>query len=285
MYFDFHCHLFNRHIISNVSAKSEMVKELKLDVVEAAGSFEPQDLQKSAQASNVVGCVILPTATPEKVVSQNDRCYKISLNNDRIIPFFTLHPNMAGLESEIERSLDRGIKGFKFSSFSQRFDLRSDDVSKMLETLESAGVSRNMSPIVVFDTFCKADSGFGANPEHLTTPDRLSQIYPKYPGINFVGAHMGGLMADFDDLKKYLEPAPNFYLDTSNAAHTLERAQFVELLKIHGPSNVLFGTDWPWFAHRHEIPLIRSLLEEADYSDSECAGIFLDNALRLMKTN
>lgn len=283
MYLDFHCHIFNRHIISNVSAKSEMVKELNLNVVEAAGSFEPQDLQESAQAANVVGCVILPTATPEKVVSQNDRCYKTSLHFDRIIPFFTLHPKMAGLENEIYRSLDRGIKGFKFSSFSQRFDLRSDDVSKMLKTLESAGDRRNMSPIVVFDTFCKADSGFGANPDHLTTPDRLSRIYPKFPGINFVGAHMGGLMADFDDMKKYLEPASNFYLDTSNAAHTLKRAQFVELLKIHGSSNILFGTDWPWFTHREETSLIDSLLREAGFLEPDRANVFRNNALRLLK--
>ncbi len=283
MYFDFHCHLFNRHIISNVSAKSEMVKELNLNVVEASRSFEPQDLQEAAQAEDVTGCVILPTAAPEKVVSQNDRCYNASLNYNRIVPFFTLHPNMAGLENEIHRSQDKGIKGFKFSSFSQRFDLGSEEVSRMLKALEKAGVNRNAPPIVVFDTFCKAHKGFGADPQHLTTPSRLSQIYPRYPGINFVGAHMGGLMADFTDLIKYLIPAPNFYLDTSNAAHTLKKGQFIELLKLHGPSNVLFGTDWPWFTHRDEIPLIRSLLQGSGFSDSDCENVFLDNALRLLK--
>ena len=153
----------------------------------------------------------------------------------------------------------------------------------MLESIESAGVVADLVPVVVFDTFCKADRGFGADPDHLTTPDRLSRIYPKFPGINFVGAHMGGLMADFDDLKKYLEPASNFYLDTSNAAHTLERTQFMELLKIHGSSNILFGTDWPWFTHREETPLIDSLLREAGFLEPDRAKVFRGNALRLLK--
>lgn len=283
MYFDFHCHIFTDRIISNVSAKSEMVRELRLNVVEAASCFEARDLQEAAQKENVTRCLILPTATPKRVASENDRCYQISLEYDRIMSFSTLHPAMSGLKEEIIRSFERGIRGFKFSSFSQRFALISDEVSRMLESIESAGVVADLVPVVVFDTFCKADRGFGADPDHLTTPDRLSRIYPKFPGINFVGAHMGGLMADFDDLKKYLGPASNFYLDTSNAAHTLERTQFVELLKIHGSSNILFGTDWPWFTHREETPLIDSLLREAGFLEPDRAKVFRGNALRLLK--
>ena len=283
MYFDFQCHIFTNRIISNVSAKSEMVGELKLNVFEAASCFEARDLQEVAQKENIERCVILPTATPERVASENDRCYQISLKYDRIMSFSTLHPSMNGLKDEIFRSFKRGIRGFKFSSFSQRFNLMSEEVFRMLESMEVAGVACNLVPVVVFDTFCKADKGFGADPDHLTTPVRLSRIYPKFPGINFVGAHMGGLMADFDDLKKYLEPASNFFLDTSNAAHTLQRAQFVELLKIHGSSNILFGTDWPWFTHREETPLINSLMVEARFSETERANVFRNNALRLLK--
>lgn len=284
MYLDFHCHIFTKRIIANVSAKPEMVKELNLHVSEAAGSFEPASLQKLAEISNVMACVILPTASPQKVKAENDRCYEIDLQYDRIISFSTLHPNMKGLNDEIQRTFERGIKGLKFSSFSQRFDMRSSEVSKMLTSVERYGNIYDIAPVVVFDTFCKADLGFGADPDHLTTPSRLCEIYPKYPGINFVGAHMGGLMANFDEMRKYLEPSENFYLDTSNAAHTLNRSQFTELLKIHGSSHVLFGTDWPWFTHRNEIPLIRSLLDEAGYSETDCANVFRDNALRLLKT-
>ena len=68
---------------------------------------------------------------------------------------------------------------------------------------------------------------------------------------------MGGLAAEFEELFMTLIPADNLYLDTSNAAHTLTNGQFIELLKIHGPNHILFGTDWPWFDHAAEISKIR----------------------------
>jgi len=92
---------------------------------------------------------------------------------------------------------------------------------------------------------------------------------------------MGGLLADFDELRCYLVPTPNLYLDTANAAHTLEEAQFVELLQIHGSANILFGTDWPWFYHGSERLKICGLLGAAGYDESQQAAVFGGNAARL----
>ena len=94
---------------------------------------------------------------------------------------------------------------------------------------------------------------------------------------------MGGLAADVDELLHELTPAANLYLDTSNAAHTLTNGEFIQLLKIHGPSHILFGTDWPWFLHAAEIPKIRSLLEKAGYDKFEQEAVFGDNARRLFR--
>lgn len=283
MYLDSHCHIFSERIIKNVGAKQAMVKALKLNVDEAMLAFRPEDLDQSARNHDIQACIILPTALPEKVLVQNDHHYRISQEYERIIAFATLHPFMTRLEDEIQRSFNKGIKGFKFSSFSQRFDVRSVEVDFMLKTIQRIGEKNNIIPVVVFDTFCKADLGFGADSNHLTTPDRLAEIYKKHSGINFVGAHMGGLAADFSDLQKYLKPAPNLFLDTSNAAHTLETWQFVEILKIHGPSQILFGTDWPWFKHNEEIPLIKSLLLRAGYTGDDCDQVFIGNASNLIK--
>ncbi len=282
MYFDCHCHIFTQRIIENVGAKTEMVRELQLDVAEAAVNFRPRDLEAAAVSCDVSGCVILPSALPDKVTQENDRCFQISRKHDLLLTFATLHPNMSGLEKEIQRSFDRGIRGFKFSSFSQRFSIESPEMASTMKAVEKAGIRNGLTPVVILDTFCKADKGFGADPDHLTTPSRLSRIYPAYPGINFIGAHMGGLTAKFDDLEKYLTPAPNFYLDTSNAAHTLRESEFIGMLRIHGASHVLFGTDWPWFRHSQEIPLIRSILLKANLSRGDCSDVFQNNALKLL---
>jgi predicted TIM-barrel fold metal-dependent hydrolase len=99
--------------------------------------------------------------------------------------------------------------------------------------------------------------------------------------MNFVAAHMGGLLADFEDLRRELAPAPNLYLDTSNAAHTLCKDQFTELLRMHGSSNILFGTDWPWFVQISEKELVGSLMMEAGYDQSEQVAVYGGNAARL----
>ena len=101
---------------------------------------------------------------------------------------------------------------------------------------------------VVLDTFYKADEHFGSPGEHVTTPERLGRLVAAFPEIDFVAAHMGGLTAPFEEACEHLTPRDNLFLETSNAAHTLKRDEFVQLLKTHGPGHILFGTDWPWFS-------------------------------------
>jgi hypothetical protein len=188
---------------------------------------------------------------------------------------------MRDLTHEITRMFDLGIIGFKFSSFSQRFDLSSREVEVMLTDLGRLARNRNIRPVVIFDTFALAHTFLDANPNHLTTPFKLSQLVSRHPAINFIGAHMGGLLADFDEIRRDLPPAPNLYLDTSNAAHTLKQEQFIELLRTHGSSHILFGTDWPWFVHNAESDKIRNLLTKAGFSQEEQEAVFGKNARRV----
>ncbi len=281
MIVDCHCHIFTERIVDNVNAKPNMVRELKLNTYDALPRLDPRALEESAEANDVDFCVLLPTAGAEKARSENDRFIGFTAKYRRIKTLATLHPAMPDLSGEVMRMFDSGINGFKFSSFSQRFDLMSKEVEQMLTEIERLGVGRNTRPVLVFDTFNRADVHFAAYRNHLTTPFRLAQIAGRHQGINFVAAHMGGLLADFDELQGHLVPAQNLYLDTANAAHTLQEDQFVELLRVHGASQILFGTDWPWFVHEAELTIIGSLLEKAGYSESERRDVFGINAARL----
>jgi len=103
-----------------------------------------------------------------------------------------------------------------------------------------------------------------------------------FPGVTFVGAHMGGLTAPFEDIIRCLPAADNLFLDTSNAAHTLNEAEFIRLLQIHGPDRILFGTDWPWFDPVEEIPLIEGLLDRAGYTVNDKAKVLGGNIAELI---
>jgi predicted TIM-barrel fold metal-dependent hydrolase len=283
MIVDSHCHIFTRQIIQNVSSNSALVQSIKLDVERAEQRREPEALEQSAAASGVEICLLLPTAAPNKVRAENDRHLGFASEFPRLRTLATLHPVMKDLSGEIRRVFDLGAVGFKLSSFSQRFDLMSREVEDMLCALEKSGSDCGIRPVVVLDTFTRADIHFGAGRDHLTTPAKLAEIARRHSEIDFVGAHMGGLAADPDELLHELTPTANLYLDTSNAAHTLTNGEFIQLLKMHGPYHILFGTDWPWFHHAAEIPKIRSLLEEAGYNESEQEAVFGENARKLFR--
>ncbi len=281
MIVDCHCHIFTEKIVENVSAKPAMVDALKLNVHDALPRLDPKALEESARANGLDFCVLLPTAAPGKVRSENDRFINFTARFQRIRTLATLHPAMRDLSAEVIRMFDFGINGFKFSSFSQRFDMSSPEMERMLTEVERLGADRDTRPVLVFDTFAVGHVYFEAQADHLTTPLRLAQIAGRHEGLNIVAAHMGGLLADFDEVRRDLLPAPNLYLDTANAAHTFEEHQFVELLRMHGASHILFGTDWPWFVHSAEPAKILSLLEKAGYTESERADVFGNNAEKL----
>ncbi len=282
MLVDCHCHIFTTRIVENMEARPALANELHLNVRGAIPLLSPNALQQSAEANGIDVCVMLPSTGPERIRAENDRFMGWCAEFSRLRTLATLHPLMKDVSREMRRIFDRGIHGFKFSSFSQRFDLASAATKDMLHEIEGLGRERGMRPTLVFDTFVKADVYLGATPQHVTTPCKLAALVHQYPEINFIAAHMGGLLCDFDELRGDLLPAPNLYLDTSNAAHTLTEGQFVELLRTHGSSHILFGTDWPWFDHASELAMIASLLKRAGYDTEGEAGVFGENARHLL---
>lgn len=277
MIIDCHCHIFSKQVIRNVVSRSELMSELHLDPG-AERKCTVEDLAVSARQNGVGFCILFPTAPPENVAAENDRYFSLASSAPEIKTLATLHPEMDDPAREAERVFARGITGFKFCSFSQRFDILSEKTERMLDAIKTSAKAKDRSFTIVFDTFTRADYHFGAREEHLTRPAKLSTLVRRHPEIRFMAAHMGGLVADFSELRDKLSPAPNLYLDTSNAAHTLAPHEFVELLHRHGPEHVLFGTDWPFFDHASEIPLIDSLLDKAGFSKREKELVLRINA-------
>ena len=279
MIVDCHCHAFTEQVVRNVVSRTALVAELKLDP-EAGRRADARILSESAVAHGIDWCILFPTAPPQGVREENDRSIAAASSHPRLRTLATLHPRMDNLAAEMERMLALGIAGFKFSSFSQRFDILSDEAERMFAVLEDAAAS-GKAFAVVLDTFNRADVHFGAKAEHVTTPAKLNAVVARHPALSFLAAHMGGLAADFDLIRRDLTPAPNLCLDTSNAAHVLAENEFVELLQIHGAEHILFGTDWPWFDHGSEMALIDALLDSAGFSRAQKDAVFGDNAARL----
>jgi uncharacterized protein len=279
---DSHAHIYSRSVISNVLTLDGLATALGLDVSSVGGRMDKDALKREAGSAGVRACLLLPTAPADGVRKVNELYLKTVEGEESLFTAGTLHPAAPGMDEEIERLSGCGVRAIKLCSFSQGFNLEAEDTLRLFDRIRAHNIAGKPRLFVVLDTFYKADFYFRIPQKHVTTPKRLGRLVASFPEIDFVGAHMGGLTAPFAEINKHLAPRNNLYLDTSNAAALLPRKEFLNLLRTHGPERILFGTDWPWFGHREEVPCIQDLLQEAGFSPEGQAKVFRDNISRLL---
>ncbi len=282
MVIDGHVHIFSPKIIANVSAKTEMVEKLALQTASAPGRTEFAVLKDECRQAGIDACLILPTAEAAEVRRVNASFVALAGQRDFLHAAGTLHPRYAANGEELLGLQAQGVRAIKLCSFSQGFSLAAPETARLLAQIEEVNLRGKGSFFVILDTFYLAHVYFGTPRHHTTTPALLGALVRKYPGIDFVGAHMGGLAAPPEEIFAHLIPAPNLYLDTSNAAHTLAASDFLRLLDLHGPEHILFGTDWPWFGHRAERDLIAQLLDQGGLRPEEMERVFYRNMADLL---
>ncbi|CCK78533.1 amidohydrolase family protein [Desulfobacula toluolica] len=281
MIIDGHAHLFHPKVISNVKKKEEMVDFLRLQADGAEDRIGVSFLEEELKSNAVQGCFILPTAGAKEVGKVNESSYMTVETSDLLYTAGTLHPEYSDNRQELVKFKQRNIKGIKLCSFSQKFALDDPKTFDMFNLIRQFNITEQSGFFVIIDTLYGADTFFGGNSEHNTTPELLGSLVKNFPEINFIAAHMGGLAAPFNDIYTHLCPMDNLFFDTSNAAHVLEENQFVALLKAHGPEHIIFGTDWPWFTHAPEIDLQHRMLTRAGYSKDDMERVFSKNIIRL----
>jgi len=280
--FDCHIHLFTRRIIDSIVARAGLVQELNLNIDDIDSRLSAAALTDALSAAGVCGALMLPTADVAKIAAVNRESVRTAGAVPCLHTAGTLHPGYEDIDGELSWLAEAGVRVIKFCSFSQKFSLSHPQTYKMFDRIQSFNAAAGAPFAVILDTLRLADRFFGTNPEHTTTPLRLMDLVRRYPGVRFIGAHMGGLGAPFGELERHLLPKPNLFLDTSNAAHTLSEDQFVRMLRQHGPEHVLFGTDWPWFSHNSEIDLIDARMETAGFSAAEKQAVFRNNIEKLL---
>ena len=275
--FDSHVHIYNSKIIANVIRRTDLVRALGLEIENIENRLRPSALVEQLQEAQIIGALMLPTADVNKLKKTNRDCIETAERIPGLYTAGTLHPDFDDIEGELTHLSRSSVRVIKLCSFSQKFSPCNSKTYRMFERIQSFNGTQKIPFSVVLDTLTLADRYFGTDPDHTTTPRALMDLVRRFPGIKFIGAHMGGLGAPFEELSRCLEPMPNFYLDTSNAAHTLTEDQFVQMLRRHGPEHILFGTDWPWFLHKSEIDLIDGRMDAAGFTSAEKKAVFSGN--------
>jgi len=280
--YDSHVHIFNFRIVENVISKAGLAGRLALNTENIDKRLSTAALVKEMAAANVQAALMLPTADVHSLLKINRACIKMARQTPGLYTAGTLHPALNHIAAELSYLSRAGVRVIKLCSFSQGFALNDSKTYKMFDLIQAFNQTTQTPFAVVLDTLTLADQYFGTDPAYTTSPLGLMELARRFPGINFIGAHMGGLGAPFELLTRHLQPLSNLFLDTSNASHTLNADQFVQMLHLHGPRHLLFGTDWPWFLHAGEVKRIDELMAEAGFSKQEKAAVFYKNLESLL---
>jgi predicted TIM-barrel fold metal-dependent hydrolase len=282
MIIDAHAHIFSPPVIANVSGRPALIDKLHLDIAGAQQRTSPSALQEESRPAGVDACLLLPVATVDKVRETNAAFREIAAAEDFFFPAGTLHPQFSANEEELLSMYLEGVRAIKLCSFSQGFSIPAAETQDLFRLIEVTNRLPDRHFFVILDTLYQPHKFFGTAPEFDTTPAMLGDLVKTYPGVDFLLAHMGGLAAPPEEIFTHLPPAKNLYFDTSCAAYTLSEKDFVDLLKIHGPDHIVFGTDWPWFGHRRELKLLTMLLDLAGFGPEDKQKVFCRNAASLL---
>ncbi|GAA3938339.1 amidohydrolase family protein [Microbacterium soli] len=153
----------------------------------------------------------------------------------------TVDENMASLERH-------GITAVKLHPLFQRFAL---DDRRLWDILDAFG-----EDIAVIT---HVGAGGDAFTDSLSSPSMIADIAKQFPRLRLIACHFGGYRI-LDHAEEMLAGA-DIVLETSwpPALSTLRPERVRALIRKHGASRIVFGSDWPMADPAAEIATIRSL--------------------------
>ncbi|MEG2396988.1 MAG: amidohydrolase family protein [Oscillospiraceae bacterium] len=262
MIIDFHTHAFPDKIytkaMKSLSACCGNVKPFH------SGSIT--SLTNYLDKNNVDKAVVLNIATnPKQEHSVNDFAISL-LENEKLIPFGSIHPESENIDAELKRLKTAGIKGIKLHPDYQNFFV---DEKRMLPIYQKIA---EMGFITVFHA--GVDIGF-PSPVHCT-PKSLASILPYFEDAPVIAAHFGGYLL-WQETLKYLA-GTNIYLDTAFSYSKMPPQYANEIIENHNSEKIIFGSDMPWSGTCDEIDFLNSL----KLTNNQKENILSNNAKRIL---
>jgi hypothetical protein len=223
---DFHTHAFSEKIAD--SAIEQLENHYQFEI---SNSGTVDNLIEKVEEADLHKAVVHNAAVvPEQVKVVND-CL-LAIENEKLVTFGTIHPDLDNCEDELERIKSSGVKGLKLHPDFQRFDIISKDAYDMYKAIGD-------DFLVLFHVGDEVKK----RGENYSTPRKLAQVISDFPELKVIAAHLGGYQM-WEEAKDYLL-GKDIYIDTSSALDFLPSTEAVNIIKTHGADRVLFGSDFP----------------------------------------
>jgi hypothetical protein len=173
--------------------------------------------------------------------------WSASIDNPRIIPFASIHPDYEQPEREIERIATLGIRGLKFHSYYMNCPIDDPRAVRIAKAAAEAGLA------MAFHT--GYDLGF--EKVDICGPTRVRALHEAVPDLRMQACHMGS----WQDWQRSLEHVAGLpiYIETSFSLGQCPDDLLLEIIDRHGRDYFMFGTDSPWASQSDELARFQAL--------------------------
>ena len=239
---DIHTHGFPDSLAPRAIAQLEAGRPWQ-----AVGDGTVGGLLASMDAAGIDSAVLCTVATkPDQTAGILAWCLQV--RGERIHPFASVHPDTPDAPAWMRRIADAGLAGIKLHPMYQAAPADDPRMLALFSAAADAGL--------IVQCHCGHDIGF-PDTDDRAHPRRLRAVIDQLPSLRLLCTHLGGWRM-WDEVETHLLGAP-VYLETSLSLAELGPARAAELIRRHGPSRVLFGTDWPWADQADQLALLRAL--------------------------
>ena len=232
----------------------------------------------TASAAGIAVSVNLPVATnPDSVRHTNEfwaafvprkknETAAAAQPSSRVVSLAAFHPGVVGKGEEVEWISRMGFTGIKFHPEYQLFRFNDPDMDEAWAAMQEFGL--------VAYLHAGGERVFKA-PYH-SSPAEIAELQRRFPRLRIVAAHLGGFSM-WDYAERDIVGTP-VYLDLSHTFNWMPDEQILRMVRRHGTSRILFGTDAPW----QDPATILGAFRRMPFTDDESRAMLCENAAALL---
>ena len=161
----------------------------------------------------------------------------ISIQDDMLVPFGAMHPELEDKAAEVQRLRQAGIRGIKLHPMFNSFYPDSPDMFPVYE---------EMGETMVLAIHSGRLPNTGPGGPVYAAPGRIMNVLRQFPRLKVIALHLGGFYM-LDEAERDLIGKENVFIDTTwpPSLSEVPRQTLITIINKHGPHKVCFGTDFP----------------------------------------
>lgn len=198
--------------------------------------------------------------------NNNDVIFTNLKNNERFIPFCSIHPALGKFEEKIEKHIAAGAKGLKFHPV---FQMIAPDNDKSLKLFSYC--NKYKLPILSHTSASGSEPKFMQNYSRM---ERFREAIKTAKDVPFILGH-SGMKDGYEDAINYALEFENVYLELSGQSINSLKKIFEKV----DHSRLLFGSDWPFY--HVALPLAKVLIA-TEGDENLRRKVLYDNAVRIL---